>query len=140
MVTTFAMDLFRDPFFIGFNREVERLSNIHREAVSQSFPPYNIVKVDEDSYRVSLAVAGFDKKDVDVTVDNGTLIVKGEIKTEEESGEILHKGIAARKFTRTFALGEYMEVVGAEFKNGMLHIDVDRIVPEDKKPKTIKIK
>jgi len=60
MVTTFAMDLFRDPFFIGFNREVERLNNIHREAVSQSFPPYNIVKVDEDTYRVSLAVAGFD--------------------------------------------------------------------------------
>ena len=140
METTFAMDLFRDPFFIGFNREVERLNNIHREAVSQSFPPYNIVKVDEDTYRVSLAVAGFDKKDIEVSVDNGSLIVKGEIKTEEESGEILHKGIAARKFTRTFALGEYMEVVGAEFKNGMLHIDVDRIVPEDKKPKTIKIK
>ena len=89
MVTTFAMDLFRDPFFIGFNREVERLSNIHREAVSQSFPPYNIVKIDEDTYRVSLAVAGFDKKDVEVTVDNGTLIVKGEVKAEEESGEIL---------------------------------------------------
>ena len=140
MVTTFAMDLFRDPFFIGFNREVERLNNIHREAINQSFPPYNIVKVDEDTYRVSLAIAGFDKKDVEVSVDNSTLIVKGEIKTEDESGEILHKGIAARKFTRTFALGEYMEVVGAEFKNGMLHIDVDRIVPEEKKPKTIKIK
>jgi molecular chaperone IbpA len=140
MVTTFAMDLFRDPFFIGFNREVERLNNIHREAINQSFPPYNIVKIDEDTYRVSLAIAGFDKKDVEVSVDNSTLIVKGEIKTEEESGEILHKGIAARKFTRTFALGEYMEVVGAEFKNGMLHIDVDRVIPEDKKPKTIKIK
>ena len=140
MVTTFAMDLFRDPFFIGFNREVERLNNIHREAVSQSFPPYNIVKIDDDTYRVSLAVAGFDKKDIEVSVDNGSLIVKGEITSEEESGEILHKGIAARKFTRTFALGEYMEVVGAEFKNGMLHIDVDRIIPEEKKPKTIKIK
>jgi len=140
MVTTFAMDLFRDPFFIGFNREVERLNNIHREAISQSFPPYNIVKIDEDTYRVSLAIAGFDKKDIEVSVDNSTLIVKGEIKSEEESGEMLHKGIAARKFTRTFALGEYMEVVGAEFKNGMLHIDVDRVVPEDKKPKTIKIK
>ena len=139
MVTTFAMDLFRDPFFIGFNREVERLSNVHREATSQSFPPYNIVKVDEDSYRVSLAVAGFDKKDIDVSVDNSTLIIKGESSVEED-GEVLHKGIATRKFTRTFALGEYMEVVGAEFKNGMLHIDVDRIVPEEKKPKTIKIK
>lgn len=140
MVTTFAMDLFRDPFFIGFNREVERLNNIHREAVSQSFPPYNIVKVDEDTYRVSLAVAGFDKKDIEVSVDNSTLIVKGEILDAEESGEILHKGIATRKFTRTFALGEYMEVIGAEFKNGMLNIDVERIVPEEKKPKTIKVK
>ena len=140
MVTQFAMDLFRDPFFIGFNREVERLNNIHREAVSQSFPPYNIVKVDEDTYRVSLAVAGFDKKDIDVSVDNSTLIVKGEITDTEESGEILHKGIAARKFTRTFALGEYMEVIEAEFKNGMLNIEVQRIVPEEKKPKTIKIR
>jgi molecular chaperone IbpA len=140
MVTTFAMDLFRDPFFIGFNREVERLNNIHREAVSQSFPPYNIIKIDDDSYRVSLAVAGFDRKDIEVSVDNGSLIIKGEIKSDAESGEILHKGIATRKFTRTFALGEYMEVVGAEMLNGMLHIDVDRLIPEEKKPKTIKIK
>ena len=140
MVTTYAMDLFKDPFFIGFNRTLDRLNSVHTAAVNQSYPPYNIFKVDEDTYRVDLALAGFDKKDIDVSVDNGTLIVKGEVKAEEESGEILHKGIAARKFTRTFALGEYMEVVGAEFKNGMLHIDVDRIVPEEKKPKTIKIK
>lgn len=140
MVTTFAMDLFRDPFFIGFNREVERLNNIHREAVSQSFPPYNIIKLDEDTFRVSLAVAGFDRKDIEVSVDNGTLIIKGEIKSDAETGEMLHRGIAARKFTRTFALGEYMEVTGAEMLNGMLHVDVDRIVPEEKKPKTIKIK
>ena len=139
MVTTFAMDLFRDPFFIGFNREVERLNNIHREAVNQSFPPYNIVKIDEDTFRVTLAIAGFDKKDVDVSVDNGTLIIKGE-STVEDEGEMLHKGIAARKFTRTFALGEYMEVTGAEFKNGMLNIDIDRIVPEEKRPKEIAIK
>jgi len=140
MVTTFAWDLFKDPFFIGFNREVERLNNIHREAVSQSFPPYNITKLDDDSYRVSLAVAGFDRKDIEVSVDNGSLIIKGEIKSDAETGEVLHRGIAARKFTRTFALGEYMEVVGAEMLNGMLHIDVDRFIPEDKKPKTIKIK
>ena len=140
MVTTFAMDLFRDPFFIGFNREVERFNNIHREAVSQSYPPYNIVKLDDDTFRVSLAIAGFDKKDIEVSVDNATLIVKGEVKAEDESGEILHKGIATRKFTRTFALGEYMEITGASIDDGMLHIRVDRIVPEEKKPKTIKIK
>ncbi|NDB86127.1 MAG: heat-shock protein [Alphaproteobacteria bacterium] len=100
---------------------------------------YNVIKVNEETYRVDLALAGFDKKDVDVTVDNGTLIVKGEI-SAEESGEALHKGIATRKFTRSFALGEFMEVTGAEFKNGMLAVTVERIIPDEKKPKTIKIK
>ena len=139
MVTTFAMDLFKDPFFIGFNRTLDRLNTVHTAAVNQSYPPYNIFKVDEDTYRVDLALAGFDKKDIDVSVDNGTLIVKGEV-TTEDTAETIHKGIATRKFTRTFALGEYMEVVGAEFKNGMLSVNVERIIPEDKKPKSIKIK
>ena len=84
-------------------------------------------------------MAGFDKKDVDVTVDNGTLVIKGEVNAEE-NGETLHKGIATRKFTRSFALGEFMEVISADFKNGMLSINVERIVPEEKKPKTIEIK
>ena len=140
MVTSYTLDLFKDPFFIGFNHTLDRLNSIHNASAHQSYPPYDIVKIDEDTYRVSLAVAGFDKKDIEVSVDNSTLIVKGEILDAEESGEILHKGIATRKFTRTFALGEYMEVIGAEFKNGMLNIDVERIVPEEKKPKTIKVK
>ena len=139
MVSSFALDLFKDPFFIGFNRTLDRLNSVHTAAVNQSYPPYNIFKVDEDTYRVDLALAGFDKKDIDVSVDNGTLIVKGEV-TTEDAAETIHKGIATRKFTRTFALGEYMEVVGAEFKNGMLSVNVERIVPEDKKPKSIKIK
>jgi molecular chaperone IbpA len=118
---------------------LDRLNSIHNAAAHQSYPPYDIVKVDEDSYRVDIAVAGFDKKDVEVSVDNGTLVIKGEISTEGTE-EVLHKGIATRKFTRTFALGEYMEVISAEFKNGMLSVEVQRIVPEEKKPKTIKIK
>ena len=138
MVTNFAMDLFNDPFFIGFNRELGRLNNAHK-VNSQSYPPYDLLKLDEDTYRISVAVAGFGKNDIDVSVDNGTLIIKGEI-TEVTDAEIVHKGIAGRKFTRTFALGEYMEVTGAELKDGMLHINVDRIVPEEKKPKVIKIK
>jgi len=138
MVTNFAMDLFNDPFFIGFNRELGRLNNAHK-VNSQSYPPYDLLKLDEDTYRISVAVAGFGKNDIDVSVDNGTLIIKGEI-TEETDAEIVHKGIAGRKFTRTFALGEYMEVTGAELRDGMLHINVDRIVPEEKKPKIIKIK
>lgn len=139
MVTTFAMDLFRDPFFIGFNKTLERLNSVHTASVNQSYPPYNIIKTGEETFRVDLALAGFDKKDVDVSVDNGTLTIKGESATDE-SNESVYRGIASRKFTRTFALGEYMEVTGAEFKNGMLQIDVERIVPEDKKPKSIKIK
>lgn len=139
MVTQFAMDLFRDPFFIGFNREMERMASVHQAATRQSYPPYDVLKLDDDKYQISIAVAGFTKKDLDISVDNNTLTVKGEI-IEITDGEYLHKGIASRKFTRTFALGEYMEVTAAEIKDGMLNIDIDRIVPEDKKPKQIKIK
>lgn len=138
MVTQFGLDLFNDPFFIGFNRELSRLNNAHK-VNSQSYPPYDLIKLDEDTYRLSIAVAGFTKEDIDVSVDNGTLIIKGE-NTEIADAEVVHKGIASRKFTRSFALGEYMEVTGAEMKDGMLHINVDRIIPEEKKPKSIKIK
>jgi molecular chaperone IbpA len=139
MVTSYTLDLFKDPFFIGFNREIERMANVHSAASRQSYPPYDVLKLDDDTYRVSLAVAGFTKEDINLSVDNGTLVVSGEI-TEVIDAEVLHKGIASRKFTRSFALGEYMEVSSASLKDGMLHINIDRIVPEDKKPKTIKIK
>jgi molecular chaperone IbpA len=138
MVTQFAMDLFNDPFFIGFNRELNRLNTAHKTN-SQSYPPYDLIKLDEDTYKISLAVAGFSKEDIDVSVDNGTLIIKGDI-VEVTDAEVVHKGIAGRKFVRSFALGEYMEVTSAELKDGMLHVHVVRIVPEDKKPKSIKIK
>ena len=138
MVVTHAMDLFNDPFFIGFNRELGRLNTAHKTN-SQTYPPYDLLKLDEDTYRISLAIAGFSKEDINISVDNGTLIIKGEI-VEVIDAEVVHKGIAGRKFVRSFALGEYMEVTGAEMKDGMLHINVDRVVPEDKKPKTIKIK
>ena len=136
--TTYTMDLFNDPFFIGFNRELGRLNTAHKTN-SQTYPPYDLLKLDEDTYRISLAIAGFSKEDINISVDNGTLIIKGEI-VEVIDAEVVHKGIAGRKFVRSFALGEYMEVTGADLKDGMLHINVDRVVPEDKKPKTIKIK
>ena len=139
MVSSVALDLFKDPFFIGFNRELDRLNTVHNLATRQAYPPYDILKLDEDTYKLSLAVAGFSKDDIKVSIDNGTLIIKGEI-VEVTDAEIVHKGIAGRKFTRTFALGEYMEVTGAEMKDGMLYIDIDRIIPEDKKPKDIAIK
>jgi molecular chaperone IbpA len=138
MVTKYALDLFNDPFFIGFNRELSRLNTAHKTN-SQSYPPYDLLKLDEDTYKISLAIAGFSKDDINVSVDNGTLIIKGEI-VEATDAEVVHKGIAGRKFTRTFALGEYMEVTSAELKDGMLHVHVVRIIPEDKKPKSIMIK
>jgi len=137
MVNQFAMDLFNDPFFIGFNRELGRLNTAHKTNL-QSYPPYDLLKLDEDTYRLSVAIAGFTKNDIDISVDNGTLIIKGEI-VEVTDAEIVHKGIAGRKFVRSFALGEYMEVSSAELKDGMLHIDVVRNVPEEKKPKSITI-
>jgi len=138
MVNKLTMDLFNDPFFIGFNRELGRLNTAYKTN-SQSYPPYDLIKLDEDTYKISLAVAGFSKEDIDVSVDNGTLIIKGDI-IEVTDAEVVHKGIAGRKFVRSFALGEYMEVISAELKDGMLHVNVVRIVPEEKKPKSIKIK
>jgi molecular chaperone IbpA len=137
MVTNFAMDLFNDPFFIGFNRELGRLNTAHKTN-SQSYPPYDLLKLDEDTFRLSIAVAGFSKEHINVSVDNGSLIIQGEI-IEVTDAEVVHKGIATRKFVRSFALGEYMEVSSAELKDGMLHIDVVRNVPEEKKPKSITI-
>lgn len=137
-MVTQLLDLFNDPFFIGFNRELGRLNTLHKTN-SQSYPPYDLIKLDEDTYRLSIAIAGFTKDNISVSVDNGTLIIKGEI-VDATDAQVVHKGIAGRKFTRSFALGEYMEVTGAELKDGMLHINVDRIVPEDKKPKIIKVK
>ena len=123
--------------FENFLRDVEKM--LGEEVKPSTFPHHNIIKVDDSRYIVELAVAGFSKDNINVSVDNGSLIIKGEI-TDVTDAEIVHKGIATRKFTRTFALGEYMEVTGAEIKDGMLHIDIDRIVPEEKKPKEIAIK
>jgi molecular chaperone IbpA len=143
MATNFAMDLFNDPFFIGFNKELSRLNNAYKTN-SQSYPPYNIVKLEEDSYLVSIAVAGFSKDDIEITLDDRTLLVKGELEDQTDGRKkypaVIHNGIAGRKFSRSFALGEYMEVTNADLKDGMLKIQIDRIIPEDKKPKTIKIK
>ena len=135
------MDLFKDPFFIGIDRELNRFRHASEVAAKQSYPPYNLVKIDDDNYMVNLAVAGFTKHEISISVENNTLTVSGEIITEDEEGiEYLHKGIAMRKFTRTFALGEYMEVISAEMDNGILYVSVRREIPEEKKPKQITIK
>ena len=140
MVTTYTWDLFKVPFFIGFDRALDTWSHAQTVSSATNYPPYNVIKVDEDNFVVELAVAGFAKTDIDVSTADGKLTVKGELNTEDSDSKFIHRGIAARKFTREWALGEYMEVKSAELKDGMLKIDIVRILPEEKKPKTIKIK
>lgn len=140
MVTTYTWDLFKDPFFIGFDRALDTWSHAQTVSSATNYPPYNVIKVDGDNFVVELAVAGFAKTDIDLSTADGKLIVKGELSTEDNDSKFIHRGIAARKFTREWALGEYMEVKAAELKDGMLKIDIVRILPEEKKPKTIKIK
>ena len=140
MVTTYTWDFFKDPFFIGFDRALDTWSHAQTVSSATNYPPYNVIKVDEDNFVVELALAGFSKTDIDVSTEDGKLTVKGELTTEDNDSKFIHRGIAARKFTREWALGEYMEVKAAELKDGMLKIDIVRILPEEKKPKTIKIK
>ena len=142
MVKTYKtmMDVFNDPFLIGFSREFDRLSTLQKDNSSVSYPPYNVIKIDDDNYRLDLALAGFEKEDVDVSVKDGTLYIKGEKLEDEVDQNFVYRGIATRKFTRSYALAEYMEVEDAELSNGILSINVTRIIPEEKKPKSITIK
>ena len=133
MTTTFSKDIV--DTFIGFDKMFERLSNVER---STTFPPYNVVKANDDAFYIELAVAGFDRKELEVVEDNGVLIIKGEQK--EDNDEYLYKGIATRKFTRKFTLAEYMHVKAVDLVNGILSIAVVREVPAEKKPRTFTIK
>jgi len=133
-----TLDLFKDPFFIGVDRELNRLMDAQLGAAKQSYPPYDIIELDEDNYLIKMAIAGFDEEDLDITVDDKVLTISGN-KAEADDRKYLHKGIGMRNFTRTFALGEYMEVVSASLGYGVLHVTVKREVPEDKKPKHIAI-
>jgi molecular chaperone IbpA len=117
---------------------LERFNSLSR-VNNTAFPPYDLLKLDEDNYQLTLAVAGFTKDDLTVSIEDGSLWITGEI-TEVIDAEVVHKGIAARKFTRIFELSEYMEVSNVELKDGMLHIRVIRNVPAEKKPKILKIK
>lgn len=133
-------NLFNDPFFIGVKKDFEKLAKIHSTSINSAYPPYNVIKHDEDTYTIEIAVAGFSKDDIDIKVEDHTLYIKGEVSADDTEGEYVYRGIAARKFTRAFALGEYIEIGGAEMKDGLLIVSLDKIVPDEKKPKTIKIK
>ncbi|CAB4129582.1 IbpA Molecular chaperone (small heat shock protein) [uncultured Caudovirales phage] len=127
-----------DRWGIGWSPLLEQLKEIASE--KPSYPPYDIVDRKDDTTVVSIAVAGFTKKEIEITVDEGMLKVEGKKKTKKEEGAVVYQGIAGRDFTLTFALAEYYEVQSAELADGMLTITLFKNVPEEKKPKVIDIK
>jgi len=125
--------------FVGFDRIWNELETALTSSVDQTnvFPRHNIVKTDENSYDIELALAGYEHDDIEVNVEEGLLVIEG----DREDGEVeyLHKGISTKKFKRTFRLNDHVEVAGAKFSNGLLVVTLEHIVPEDKKAQSIEI-
>jgi molecular chaperone IbpA len=133
-----------DKFFVGFEDTAKQLQTLHADLTKNipNYPPYNIRKNDENSYTIELAVAGFGESEIDITIDGGKLIVKGNVDTSTDDipeDNFLFKGIATRAFTRAFAIDDHIEVKNAELFNGMLKIALERLVPEEAKPKKVPV-
>ncbi len=129
--------LFRST--VGFDR-MSRLLDTAFQAETPTYPPYNIEKSGDDTYRITMAVAGFGEDDLEVMQKGSELLVKGKARGESEAVHYLHRGIAARAFDRRFELADHVHVVDASLVNGMLSIDLKREVPEELRPRTIGIK
>lgn len=125
---------------IGFEN-LNRLVDAATRGEGEAYPPYNIEKLGEDNYRISMAVAGFSEDELDVTVHENVLIVSGRVteRAEDENREFIHRGIGTRAFERRFELADTIKVTGAGFENGLLNIELKREVPEEKKPRKIEI-
>ena len=131
--------LFRSA--IGFDRLPSLLDTAMRAAgTAESYPPYNIEKTDEDAYRITLAVAGFGRDDLDIEVRESVLLIKGKTASDANGVRYLHRGIAGRAFERRFQLAEHVRVEAADLVNGLLIVDLVRELPEAKKPRRIEIK
>jgi molecular chaperone IbpA len=125
---------------VGFDRLFNLLDSVNGGETAQPYPPYNIERTGENAYRVTMAVAGFGENDLDIQAKENVLTVKGEKREEnQETREILYRGIAARAFERRFQLADHVEVTGATLENGLLHIDLVREIPEAMKPRKIQI-
>ncbi len=125
---------------VGFDRLFDLLDAVPGfDAGATAYPPYNIERLSENEYRVTMAVAGFAEDEINVDVKEQTLNVRGEKKAEDKERQFLHRGIAARAFERRFQLADHVEVKGADLKDGLLHIDLVRNVPERLKPRSIAI-
>ncbi|MEJ2212824.1 MAG: Hsp20 family protein [Gammaproteobacteria bacterium] len=129
--------LFRSA--IGFDRLTNALENAYRSDNNSGYPPYNIELLEENHYRISLAVAGFKEDELDIEIKNGRLTVSGAQKDGSEDKQYLHHGIANRNFERSYQLADYVRVKDAELKDGLLHIDLVREIPEAMKPRKIAI-
>lgn len=124
---------------VGFDRLFSLLDNVSNDT-NPGYPPYNIELTGENSYRVTMAVAGFSEEDLTIEARESVLVVKGDKNVEEDDGRVLHRGIAARAFERRFQLADHVEVRGASLENGLLHIDMVREIPEAMKPRKIEIR
>ncbi len=132
--------------FIGFDHLASMIDTASKNEKQTAYPPYNIELLAEDKYRITMAVAGFAKNEVSIEVQENTLQVIG-IKAVKESTDssnkeerkFLHKGISERSFERKFQLGDHVKVLAADLENGLLHVDLERVVPESKKPRKIEI-
>ena len=147
-MTNKALSIFNQlrPVTIGFDNvfdHIERMFDTQFDSISvPNFPPYNIVKTGDNKYDVEVALAGFNKKDINVSVENGILTIesKTEDKSKDKDGEVIHKGISKRYFKKSFTISDDVEVKGAELKDGMLRVSMEKIIPEAKKLRTIDIK
>lgn len=125
---------------VGFDRIGTLLDTLNAfEGDAPAYPPYNIERVSENDYRISMAVAGFSESDLEIEVKEHALSVRGDKRAEQENSTYLHRGIAARSFERRFQLADHVVVKGASIENGLLHIELVRELPEAMKPRTIEI-
>ena len=129
--------LFRSS--VGFDRVFDLLTQAERAEASTTWPPYNIEKVADDQYRITMALAGFRQDEIELTQRDTTLLVSGQKKAQEGEHQYLHRGIAGRGFRQTFNLAEHVKVVGATMENGLLTVELQREVPEALKPRRITI-
>ena len=133
------------PFSVGFDSIFDEFDRMleSTERYSTNYPPYNIKRVNDTDYRIEVALAGYDKDDIEVELKDSALTVRNKTREQtidEKGNDIIHKGISTRQFERAFTISEDIKVKDAELKNGLLTIDLERIIPDEKKPRLIDIK
>lgn len=124
---------------VGFDRLAQLMDSVVGSDEVPAYPPYNIERTGENTYRITMAVAGFTKDDIKIEVKEQTLTIKGEKKPADKERQFLHRGIAERAFDRRFQLADHVEVSGADLSDGLLHVDLVRNVPERLKPRSVSI-